>query len=106
MWRLAAQDSAAPGLQHTAVRGGRSTDLPPDDVVGLDILRPGELAEDHLISFGDDFLFLDVVLTEDAQNIRHLLWLRAADWRGSPCGGWYTAASKIPWSALNFQAVL
>lgn len=45
---------------------------PPDDIVGLDVLRPGELAEDHLVALHHDLLLLRVVLPQHAQHVRHL----------------------------------
>lgn len=47
-------------------------DLPPNYIVGLHILGPGELAEDHFVSLHDNLLLLDVVLSQDAEHVRHL----------------------------------
>lgn len=70
---LATPIRCSSGPTTRAMCGPPNTDIPPDDVVGLDILRPGELPKYHLIPFGDDFFFLEVVLTENTQHIRHLL---------------------------------
>lgn len=48
------------------------TDLPPNYIVGLHILGPGELAEDHFVSLHHNLLLLDVVLSQDAEHVRHL----------------------------------
>lgn len=47
-------------------------DIPRDYVVGLDILGPGELPKYNFISFSNNLLFLDVILTKNTQHIRHL----------------------------------
>lgn len=48
---------------------------PPDNIVGLDVLRPRKLSEYNFISLDVNFLLLDVVLTQNAQHVRHLLLL-------------------------------
>lgn len=58
-------------LRAEAVLGTVSADIPPYYVVGLDILRPGELPKDDLVAFSDDFFFLHVVLSENTQHVRH-----------------------------------
>ena len=47
-------------------------DSPPNHVVGLHILGPGELAEDHFVPFHHNLLLLNVVLSQDAEHVRHL----------------------------------
>lgn len=44
---------------------------PVGQIIGLDVLRPGELAEYDLILSLDYLLFIDIVLPQQTQRIRH-----------------------------------